>query len=289
MTESSRHVLDALVARCTFPGSGTPVDIAFSGGPDSTALVALATHAGLRVTAWHVDHRLRPESSTDAERAAAIADQLGAGFHLDVADLEPGSNLEARARAARQALLPADAMTGHTADDQAETLLLAVLRGSGATGIAAMRPGPIHPILGLRRSDTLAVCEALQIEPVTDPSNADSRFRRNRVRHEALPLLADIAARDIAPLLARTADLVRDDDDLLDAMSADIDPTDATALRDAPLPLARRALRRWLAVDGYPPDAAAIERVLAVARHEAAACEVGGRRISRSAGRLRFD
>jgi len=287
MTESSNDLLDQLVTRCAFPDSATSVDIAFSGGPDSTALVALATHAGLRVTAWHVDHRLRPESATDAERAAGIAEQLGASFRLAVAGLDDGANLEARARAARQTLLPDSVMTGHTADDQAETLLLALLRGSGATGLAAMRPGPAHPILGLRRAETVAVCEALGLTPVTDLSNADTRFRRNRLRHEVLPLLGDVAQRDVAPLLSRAADLLRDDDDLLESLAADIDPTDVAALRDAPVPLARRALRRWLTVDGYPPDAAAIERVLVVVRHEAAACEVGGgRRVSRSAGRL---
>jgi len=290
MTESSDDLLDALVIRCAFPRPGALVDVAFSGGPDSTALIALATHAGLRVTAWHVDHRLRPESAADAERAAAIAEQLGARFQLQVADLDDGPNLEARARSARRSLLPDDAMTGHTADDQAETLLLALLRGSGATGLAAMRPGPTHPILGLRRHETLAVCEKLGLSPLTDPSNVDPRFRRNRLRHEVVPLLDDVAERDVAPLLARAADLVRDDDDLLESLAAGIVPTDVAALRDAPLPLARRALRRWLTIDGYPPDAAAIERVLAVVRHEAAACEVGGgRRVSRSEGRLRVE
>lgn len=290
MTESSIALLDELVARCAFPKPSSSVVVAFSGGPDSTALTALALHAGLRVTAWHIDHRLRPGSSVDAERAAAIADQLGAAFHVDLADLDDGPNLEARARAARRALLPAEAMTGHTADDQAETIMLALLRGTGATGLAGMRPGPSHPLLGLRRTDTAAVCDALDLAPVVDPLNTDVRFRRNRLRHEALQLLNDIAERDVTPLFARAADLLRDDDDLLNSLASTINPTNVAELRKAPAPLARRALRRWLTIDGYPPDAAAIERVIGVVHHDTAACEVsGGRRVSRSAGRLRIE
>ena len=89
-----------------------------------------------------------------------------------------------------------------------------------------------------------------------DPSNDDPRFRRNRVRHELLPLLNELAERDVAALLARTAGLLRDDDTLLDQLAAELDPTDALALLAAPLPLARRAVRRWLDRGGYPPDAA---------------------------------
>ena len=101
-------------------------------------------------------------------------------------------------------MLGPDALTGHTADDQAETVLLALLRGSGATGLSAMRPGGRHPLLALRRRDTRLLCAALQLDPVDDPTNADLRFRRNRVRHELLPLLDAIAERDVVPLLVRS-------------------------------------------------------------------------------------
>jgi tRNA(Ile)-lysidine synthase len=106
------------------------------------------------------------------------------------------------------------------------------------------------------------------------------------VRAELLPLLDAIAERDIAALLARQAANLRDEADLLDALAAAIDPTDAKALAAAPAPLARRAVRRLLAGE-HPPDAAAVERVLAVARGEATACEVApGRRVQRSGQRL---
>ena len=260
---------------------------ALSGGHDSAALTALAVRRGLDVTAVHVHHGLRHDADDDADAAERIASRLGAGFRCEHLDLTDGPNLEARARDARRSVLGPDALTGHTADDQAETLLLALLRGSGATGLAAMRPGGTHPILALRRSDTVAVCDALALPAVDDPSNRDPRFRRNRVRHEVLPLLDGVAERDVVPLLARSADHLRDDDDLLTAMAGDLDPTDAAALTAAPRPVARRALRAWLTIDGYPPDSAALDRVLAVAAGEREACEIaGGRRVSRSRGRL---
>ena len=108
-----------------------------------------------------------------------------------------------------------------------------------------------------------------------DPTNADRRFRRNRIRHELLPLLDDIAERDVTVLLNRTANLLRDDDRLLDELASSIDPTDVDALVGAPVPLAVRAVRRWLERDGYPPDAAGAARVLAVAHGDSAACELG--------------
>lgn len=279
--------LDALVARCSFPARGTLVSCAFSGGPDSTALVALAHRAGLVVTAHHVDHRLRPESGHEAERARAIAAELGVGFEVHVVDVGSGPNLEARARAARLGVLPAGSMTGHTADDQAETLLLRLLRGSGSDGLSAMAPGMVHPILGLRRAETERTCALLGLDPVRDASNTTWPGWRNRVRHELLPLAVDIAGRDVVPILGRTADLLRDEHELLDSLAAGIDATDARAVAAAPPALARRALRRWLTAAGYPPDAAAIERVLAVARGEAEACELpGGRRVQRSEQRF---
>jgi tRNA(Ile)-lysidine synthase len=180
-------------------------------------------------------------------------------------------------------------MTGHTLDDQAETLLVRLLRGSGTTGLAAIEPGPQHPLLALRRGDTETVCDELGIDPVRDASNDAGVLWRSRVRHELLPLASSIAARDVAPILARTSDLLRADDELLDQLAADIDASDARAIAAAHPVLARRALRRWLTIDGYPPDAAAIDRVLDVAHGRAGACELpGGRRLERSHQRFRI-
>ena len=259
-----------------------------SGGADSLALLVLAVAAGCRVTAVHVDHGLRPDSAEEADVVRNAAGRYGAAFRAVKVDVEPGPNLEARARAARYAVLPPDVLTGHTADDQAETVLLNLLRGAGVDGLAGMRSQG-HPILALRRRETEAVCAAEGLQPVLDPTNADPAHRRNRVRHQLLPLLNEIAERDVVPLLARQAALLRDEADALDAHAAAIDPTDAAALAAAPPALARRAVRAWLTTD-HPPDAATVERVLAVARGEAKATDAGGgRRVARTARVLRLE
>ena len=274
-----------LLPRCRFPPPGTPVTCAVSGGADSLALLVLASAAGCRTTAVHVDHGLRPGSSAEAGLVADVASRFGASFHAESVEVKAGPNLEARARAARYAALPPDVLTGHTADDQAETMLLNLLRGAGLDGLAGMRRDR-RPLLDLRHAETVALCRALGLTPVDDPSNASLTLRRNRVRHELLPLLNDIAERDVVPILARQADLLRAEADLADATAAELDPTDARALADAPTAAARRSLRRWLTQE-HPPDAATVERVLAVARGDAVGCEVGGgRRVDRHGQRL---
>lgn len=277
-----------LLARCDLPAPGAAVDVAVSGGPDSLALLALASAAGCAVTAHHVDHGLRPGSAAEADVVATAAARFGAAFVAHRVEVTPGPNLEARARAARYRALPDGALTGHTADDQAETVLLNVLRGTGLDGLAGYRPER-RPLRALRRRETVALCAALGLDPVADPSNGSPAHRRNRVRHELRPLLDDIAERDLAPVLARQAELLRDDVAVLEALAADLDPTDAKALTAAPVALARRAVRRWLRTgdEAHPPDAATVERVLAVARGEAVATDVGGgREVRRRAGVL---
>ena len=278
-----------LLKRCTFPSAGTAVDCAVSGGPDSLALLVLATEAGCAVTAWHVDHGLRPGSDAEADVVSQAAARWGASFEARTAHCGPGPNLEARARAARYGVLPAGVLTGHTADDQAETVLLNLMRGSGPDGLAGIDPAR-RPLLDLRRHETQALCESLGLEPVQDPSNLDPAHRRNRIRHELLPLLCDIAERDVVPIIARGAGLMGAIRDLIDQLASAIDPTDAKALAAAPEPLAQMALRRWIQSKtgaDHPPDAATIERVLAVARNDARSTEIGGGwRVTRSSQRL---
>jgi len=282
-------LLTTLLPRCTFPPASTAVTCAFSGGADSTALLALAQHAGCEVTAVHVDHGLRPSSRSESDQAAANAELLGVPFESIEVHVEPGPNLEARARAARFAVLPSDVLTGHTADDQAETVLINLLRGAGTDGLAGMEPGPTKPLLGIRRAETVTICDAVGLTVVTDPSNVDPRFVRNRIRAEVLPLLDDIAGRDVAVLLARSADVLRDDGAVLDRLASLLDPADAKAVAAAEPALARRALRAWLTRDGYPPDLATVNRVLDVARGANRACEIGnGRRVERQHQLLRI-
>ena len=275
--------------RCTFPRVGTPVCCAVSGGADSTALAVLAVAAGCVVEIVHVDHGLRPGSADEFAFVQATAARLGVSARSVPVSLEQGTNMEARARAARAAVLPHDALTGHTADDQAETVLINLLRGSALDGLAGMRRGHRHPLLDLRRTDTVALCEMLDLAVVHDESNDDVRLLRNRIRHEVLPSLRDVARRDLVPVLTRQADLLRDDADLLEALAAEVDVTDAATLTAAPRPLARRAVRRWLALElgGPPVDGATVERVLQVAAGDVIACQVpGGARVERHRQRL---
>src|SRR6516162_1091922 len=286
--------VDDLLTRCTFPPRGHPLPCAVSGGADSLALLVLAVAAGCDVTAFHVDHGLRAGSAAEGDVVAAAATRFGARFERRRVRVDPGPNLEARARAARFAVLPPDLATGHTMDDQAETVLVNLLRGAGADGLAAMAPGFRHPLLGLRRRETHALCAAAGLEPVCDASNHDPAFVRNRVRHELLPLCAEVAGRDPVPVLTRQARVLRDEAALLDALAAEAvpDPADARVVAAAPRPLARRALRRWLRAAGptggdHPPTLAEVERVLAVAGGAAVGTELaGGRRVRRSHQRL---
>lgn len=281
-------LVNELLTKCTFAPSNSTIHCAVSGGADSVALLVLAAAHCPDVTAWHVDHGLRDGSASEARIVHDIAIALGAKFESRTVVIEAGSNLEARAREARFAVLPTDITTGHTADDQAETVLVNLLRGAGMRGMSGMQNGPSHPILQLRRNETVALCEALGISAFHDPSNDDDRFQRNRIRHEVLPLLQSISQRDVVSVIARQAELVRDDDALLDELASALDPTDAKAIAAAPQALARRALRMWLA-HPYPPDLATVERVLCVARGETPGCDVGGgRQVKRSQQRLKI-
>lgn len=287
----SSPALQVLLGRCAFPPPGAAVTCAVSGGADSLALLVLAVAAGLDVTAVHVDHGLRPGSAAEAEVVARAASRHGARFRSEHLVVEPGPNLEERARLARWSVLPPDAMTGHTADDRAETMLINLLRGAGPRGLGALGPSPRRPLLALRRAETEGVCRLVGLEPVRDPSNSDPRFVRNRIRSEVLPLLAQVAGRDPVPLLCRAAAHAADAADALARLSAPIDPTECVGLRQVDLALARESLRRWIeGVTGRPPGEAPLDQVWRVVGGERRAAELpGGWRVTRRGGRLRLD
>jgi tRNA(Ile)-lysidine synthase len=183
---------------------GERVLIACSGGPDSTALLdGLARLAPPRrwlLTVAHVDHGLRDGSAADADIVAGLASARGLAFRSLRVDVEPGGSLQDHARVARHQALRAEAARvgaaqialGHTADDQAETVLMRLLAGASPGGLPAMAErerGLVRPLLRVWREATVAYCAALGIEPLVDPSNADPRFLRSRVRHEVIPAL----------------------------------------------------------------------------------------------------
>jgi tRNA(Ile)-lysidine synthase len=144
-------------------------------------------------------------------------------------------------------------------------------------------------LLGYRREETRALCASLGLPVLADPMNDDRAFRRVAIRHDVLPMLSVLAERDLVPVLARQADILRSESEYLDALAArewpDADPPSARALCEIPTPLGRRAVRQWLG--SPPPSSAEVERVLAVAAGEARATELaGGRAVRRSGGRL---
>ena len=264
--------------------------IAVSGGADSTALL-LATEELLakrrlqvNLVVAHLDHGLRKQSRDDARWVQNLATSLGLetiNNRVDVAKRAKmtSDNLEQAARRARYDFLSKAAakvkahfvLTAHTMDDQAETVLLRLLRGSGADGIAGIEPVRrlhsrsnvllVRPLLNwARRADTEDYCCQRMIEYLADPMNKDEQFARVRVRRQLLPLMASFNAR-IVEALARTSQLLRDE---LDVLSGQADrllqqasssriksetnppPLDVRVLAEAPVAVRRRALRQWI-------------------------------------------
>ncbi|TDZ80516.1 tRNA(Ile)-lysidine synthase [Mycobacteroides salmoniphilum] len=237
--------------------------MAVSGGADSLALAAATVAQGWVVTALVVDHGLQPGSAEVAAQARNQA--LGLGCHhasvLSVT-VDGAGGLEAAARDARYAAL-GEARDGmpvllaHTLDDQAETVLLGLGRGSGGRSIAGMRPWDDpwgRPLLDIRRTETRATCAELDLTAWEDPHNVDSRFVRVRLRHEVLPLLEQVLGGGVAEALARTAASLRDDGDALDEQARVTFPGAGSlaisGLRDVAPAVRRRVIRLWLLAGG---------------------------------------
>ncbi|CDO91148.1 tRNA(Ile)-lysidine synthetase [Mycobacterium triplex] len=248
----------------TYLVDGDQWGVALSGGPDSLALTAVA--ARLRpTTALIVDHGLQPESAAVAETARGQAIALGC-VAAQVIRVQVGNDggPEAAARAARYAALSAyqsgPVLLAHTLDDQAETVLLGLGRGSGARSIAGMRPHDppwCRPLLGVRRTTTHAACRELGLTAWQDPHNDDRRFTRARLRHEVLPLLEEVLGGGVAEALARTATALREDTEFIDTLAAQALPgvtadpgLRAEALATLPDPVRRRVIRGWLLTGG---------------------------------------
>ncbi|WP_225623704.1 tRNA lysidine(34) synthetase TilS [Rhodococcus rhodochrous] len=239
------------------------VTVALSGGADSAALTAAAVAETDAVHVVVVDHRLQSGSEVVAARAAEFARARGCATVTMVGvDVTGGGGIEAAARAARYRALDENrdgrpVLLGHTLDDQAETVLLGLGRGSGLRSIRGMAPFDPpwgRPLLGVRRDTTRRACDELGYRPYEDPHNADDRFTRVRLRREVLPLLEDVLGGGVAEALARTAGQLQDDGHALDVWADDLlvtarredDLLDTDALAAAPAAVRRRALRSWL-------------------------------------------
>ncbi|BBZ24752.1 tRNA lysidine(34) synthetase TilS [Mycolicibacter hiberniae] len=254
-----RGALGAFAEQYLTPGGRWSV--ALSGGPDSLALTAVA--ARMRpTTALIVDHGLQPGSAQVAATARRQALELGC-VDAQVIAVTVGTQggPEAAARTARYAALAESGgcdpvLLGHTLDDQAETVLLGLGRGSGARSMAGMRPHDppwCRPLLGVRRSVTAQACAELGVTPWLDPHNSDPRFTRVRLRAEVLPLLEDVLGGGVPEALARTARALRENTDLIDGLAeqALTGAGSGAGLAVAELavlagPVRRAVIRRWL-------------------------------------------
>ncbi len=288
------------------PGAGEHLVVAVSGGPDSTALLAalsdLAPARSLQLTAAHVDHGLRGhESAAEGRGVAALAAQLGVGFVSRAAVVEPGAGVEARARQLRYRALAAMAraagatwiVTAHTLDDQAETLLLRLLRGAGRGGLGGMSPvrGQLfRPLLGATRADVRRFLAERGLPFAVDRSNADLRFARNRIRRLVLPLLEAEFNPRLRIALASLATRLGDEEAFLKAAAASRSPQYLvgddlrTTVVTEPAALARRIVRQWLEEPSARTIGAGhVERVLdlAAGRMQGAVAVPGPARVVR--------
>jgi tRNA(Ile)-lysidine synthase len=294
--------------------SDQPVLVACSGGADSLALAAAvafeAPRAGVAAGAVTVDHGLQPGSAERAAATATLLRNLGlAPVTVVRVDVGVAGGPEAAARSARYGALSAVAAEhgacvalGHTLDDQAETVLLGLGRGSGPRSVAGMVEHRVaggatwwRPLLGVRRETTRAACAALELPVWEDPWNDDPAYTRVRLRAEVLPLLEEVLGGGVAPALARTASQLREDLDALDTLAAaHRGRAEAELLVDDVLPLPaalrRRVLRLWLR-EGAVPDLqavhlAAVDALLVRWRGQGRVDLPGGAGVVRTSGRL---
>jgi tRNA(Ile)-lysidine synthase len=261
---------------------GDLVIVACSGGPDSMCLLhalhRLRRLFRIRLHVFHFDHRLRPDSAADARYVSRQAERLGVPIEVRAADDSPGEGRspEAWARLARYSALQeaateagaTRAAVGHNLDDQAETVLLGLLRGGGldaAAGMPAVATLPplgfpaCRPLLEVTREETEAFCRSLRLRPRRDPMNADRRFLRARLRHDVLPLLEERVDRGVRAALARTAENLRADAEYMDSVASlaareitavgeEVLRLHAERLAALPEPIAARVVRQALRV-----------------------------------------
>ena len=294
--------------------AGDLILVAVSGGADSLALAyALSLEApkmAVRIEGVSVDHQLQSQSSVQAEKVVAALLKMGIEkTHVVKVDVEITDGLEASARRARYAALDACAektgavfiFLGHTRDDQSESVLLGLTRGSGARSLSAMaaRNGRyIRPLLSITREETLGACAEAQLDAWDDPHNADKTFTRVRVRHDVIPHLEKNLGPGISAALARTASLLRDDADALDQLAeaefVSHQPLslDISRLEKLPKAIRTRVLRMAIYAAGAPSGSisadhiAPIEALITDWSGQGPSDLPGGVRVSRISGRL---
>lgn len=277
-----------------------PAVVACSGGADSLALAAAAAMLRWPMCAAVIDHGLQVGSADVAE---AAADQCrGLGLQVTVRRVRVGGagGPEAAAREARYAALREIAdgrpiLLAHTLDDQAETVLLRLARGSGARSLQAMAPAEgdlLRPLLGLRRGVVRQACRDAGLEPHDDPHNTDGQFARVRVRRHALPALVEDLGEGVVLGLARSAHLLREDNAALDQWANYVHTDDVEVLQTLPQAVLTRVIRRLVLEAGAPAAALTREHLTAVSalitrwRGQGPIHLPGGIRAGRESGRL---
>ena len=306
-----RSSVRAQLTDCT---PGDVVIVACSGGADSLALAyALSKEAeklSVKVVAVTIDHQLQANSRNQAEVVLAQCASMGivSGEIIPVkVDITDG--MEASARRARYLALDeackrhsaTKVFLGHTQDDQAETVLLGLARGSGTRSLSGMAPVMgkyIRPLLSITRRQTVAACEDAKLNPWHDPHNLDKQYLRVRVRLEALPVLEATIGPGVSAALARSAALMRDDADALDEWASrefqDVDPQsmEISALADLPRALRTRLIRAGIYACGAPQGSinanhvSAVESLVTSWHGQGEVALPGGVKARRKSGRL---
>jgi tRNA(Ile)-lysidine synthase len=310
-TVAIRSAIRKALTDCT---AGDLILVAVSGGADSLALAyALSLEApklALRVEGVTVDHQLQSQSSVQAERVVAALTKMGIEkTHVIKVDVDITDGLEASARRARYEALDACAektgaeiiLLGHTRDDQSESVLLGLARGSGARSLSAMaaRNGKyLRPLLSITREETLGACAEAHLDPWDDPHNADKTFTRVRVRTDVIPNLEKNLGPGISAALARTASLLRDDADALDQLAEqefsahDPKSLEISRLEKLPKAIRTRVLRMAIYAAGAPSGSLSadhitpIEALITDWSGQGPSDLPGGVRVSRISGRL---
>ena len=275
-------------------GTGDLVLVSCSGGPDSVCLLYSLWHLRrlfkIRLAVFHFDHRLREASALDARYVRGLAARLQVPFHLRVArdGPAPGMSREDWARTARMAAagevrveIGATRLAdGHTRDDQAETVLMALVLGWGLSGMGGIEPVNgvlMRPLLDVTRDEVEACCRALRLRPRRDPTNDDTALLRNAIRLEAIPAIERSTGRRVRDTFARTARLLRQDADALWQEACDLadEHVEAelgsfrvrpTVLEGMTRPMASRVVRRAFQLAELPWTEEAIDAVLDLAR-----------------------
>ena len=265
--------LRQLIRRYNMLRAGDHVVCAVSGGADSVALLfgiyLLRENLGITLSAAHFNHKLRgEESDRDEQFVRSLCDRLEIPLSVSSGDIRPGKKgLEAAAREARYAFLkslPGKIATAHTANDNLETVLMHLVRGTGLKGLGGIAPVNgqlIRPMLEITRSDVLAFLGEYNLSYVTDSSNGENVFLRNRLRMQVVPLL-EKENPNLAMMVTALAQRLRQDEGLLDTLAFSADASDVLLLQQLPPALRSRAIGRFLEKNGViEPEACHIEAV----------------------------